>query len=224
MTPASPWDHPDWYDLHDTAFTAGSEREPEHYRELILGLPPLDSEDHLVDVGAGTGKVAGFVAAAYPRLGAVTLVEPNETKLERAIDRLEAALPGATVVGLAAGIGVGEALPQAVGTVATLGSVLMPNLEPRGGTLAAGLVWLRAALGDIAALLAPGGWVYDAETLAPPWVRRGPDDPMRRLTMPELLAEFERAGFEAIECTYRFRDRVVIRARVPNSPGRPSAG
>jgi len=27
-----PWEHPDGYDLHDTAFTAGSEREPEHYR------------------------------------------------------------------------------------------------------------------------------------------------------------------------------------------------
>jgi hypothetical protein len=29
----------DWYDLHDTAFTAGPEREAEHYRELLLALP-----------------------------------------------------------------------------------------------------------------------------------------------------------------------------------------
>ena len=35
-----PWEHPDWYDLHDTTWTAGPEREPEHYRELVLGLPP----------------------------------------------------------------------------------------------------------------------------------------------------------------------------------------
>ncbi|MGH2967175.1 MAG: hypothetical protein ACRDMH_17590 [Solirubrobacterales bacterium] len=216
MAPESPWDHPDWYDLHDTAFTAGSEREPEHYRELILGLPPLGIDDHLVDVGAGTGKVAGFVAAAYPRLGAVTLVEPNATKLERAVERLEAELPSAAVLGIAAGIGVGDALPNAVGTVATIGSVLMPNLEQRSGTLATGLAWLRAALGDVREMLAPSGWVYDAETLAAPWVRSGPEDPVRRLTMPELLAEFERAGFEAIECTYRFRDRVVIRARRPS--------
>jgi len=28
-----PWDHPDWYDLHDTTWTARPEREPkpEHY-------------------------------------------------------------------------------------------------------------------------------------------------------------------------------------------------
>ncbi len=43
-----PWEHPDWYDLHDTAWSAGSEREPEHYRELMLALPPLDRDDHLI--------------------------------------------------------------------------------------------------------------------------------------------------------------------------------
>jgi len=26
-----PWDHPDWYDLHDTTWTARPEREPERY-------------------------------------------------------------------------------------------------------------------------------------------------------------------------------------------------
>jgi hypothetical protein len=28
----APWEHPDWYDIHDTTWTAGPEREPEHYR------------------------------------------------------------------------------------------------------------------------------------------------------------------------------------------------
>ena len=46
-----PWEHPDWYDLHDTTWTAGPEREPEHYRETVSALPPLDKDDHLVDVG-----------------------------------------------------------------------------------------------------------------------------------------------------------------------------
>ena len=36
---SEPWEHPDWYDLHDTTWTAGPEREPEHYRELVLALP-----------------------------------------------------------------------------------------------------------------------------------------------------------------------------------------
>ena len=63
-----PWEHPDWYDLHDTTWTAGPEREPEHYRELVLALPPLDRDDHLIDAGAGTGKLACMIARSYPRL------------------------------------------------------------------------------------------------------------------------------------------------------------
>src|SRR5215510_8186507 len=73
----APWDHPDWYDLHDTTWTAGPEREPEHYRELVIALPPVDAQDHLVDVGAGTGKLSGLIARGYPKLGRVTLIEPN---------------------------------------------------------------------------------------------------------------------------------------------------
>jgi len=88
-----PWEHPDWYDLHDTAFTAGSEREPEHYRELLLALPPLGESDHLVDIGAGTGKLSHLIARGYPELGRVTLIEPNEVKLRRARARLAEALP-----------------------------------------------------------------------------------------------------------------------------------
>ena len=84
----APWEHPDWYDLHDTTWTAGPEREPEHYRELLLSLPPLGSADHLLDIGAGTGKLACLVARGYPELGRVTLLEPNEPKLERAAARV----------------------------------------------------------------------------------------------------------------------------------------
>ena len=90
-----PWEHPDWYDLHDTAWTAGSEREPEHYRELVLALPPLGREDHLVDVGAGTGKLAALIARGYPRLGRVTLLEPNADKAERAVARVREILRAA---------------------------------------------------------------------------------------------------------------------------------
>jgi SAM-dependent methyltransferase len=210
-----PWEHPDWYDLHDTTWTAGPEREPEHYRETILALPPLDAPDHLIDVGAGTGKLALQIAKSYPRLGQVTLLEPNAAKLERAQARLRSALPAAEVHTLALGVGAGAALPQAAATVATIGSVLMPILELRDGTLADGLAWLRAALADVYAMLQPGGWMYDVETLAAPWSRGALDEPVRRLSFPELLDEFGRAGFDAIECVYRFRDRVAIKARRP---------
>ena len=44
-----PWEHPDWYDLHDTAWTAGSEREPEHYRELARFAYLLTGEHDAAD-------------------------------------------------------------------------------------------------------------------------------------------------------------------------------
>src|SRR5262245_61904914 len=93
----APWEHPDWYDLHDTTWTAGPEREPEHYRESIIAMPPFDRDDHVVDVGAGTGKLAALIARSYPSLGRLTLVEPNARKLARAVARLRAALPWAEI-------------------------------------------------------------------------------------------------------------------------------
>ena len=211
----APWEHPDWYDLHDTTWTAGPEREPEHYREAVIALPPLDRDDHLVDLGAGTGKLVGLIARSYPALGRLTVVEPNARKLARAVARLREALPLADIAGVPEGLGQGRTLRVQEATVATVGSVFMPIMELRGGSLANGLRWLRDALGEIRAMLRSGGWLYDLETLAAPWARGGPDDPVRRLTMPELSAEIAVAGFEAVECVYRFRDRVTLRARRP---------
>jgi SAM-dependent methyltransferase len=211
-----PWEHPDWYDLHDTTWTAGPEREPEHYRETVIALPPLDRDDHLVDVGAGTGKLALLVARAYPRLGRVTLLDPNVEKLARAEARLREALPSARVEALR--YGLGQRLPAAAAeaTLVTLGSVLMPALEMGGGKLADGLAWLRAALKELLDLLRPGASLFDVETLAAPWAGGGTDDPVRRLSFVELVAELEAAGFHAPQCVYRFRDRVVLRAERPS--------
>jgi SAM-dependent methyltransferase len=208
-----PWEHPDWYDLHDTTWTAGPEREPEHYRELMLALPPLDRDDHLVDVGAGTGKLAALIARSYPRLGQVTLIEPNEQKLIRAQERLTELLPKSTITPLALALAQGGALPKDVASIVTLGSVLMPAMELRGGNLQGGLQWLRTALGEIVGLLRSGGWLYALETLAAPWARGSATDPVRRLNMMELSAEVAGAGFTSVECVYRFRDRVVLRGR-----------
>ena len=136
----NPWDHPDWYDLHDTACTAGSEREPEHYRELVIALPPIGAEDHVADVGAGTGKLSSLLADAYPDVGTVTLIEPNERKLERARGRLAKRLGAERVRGVRAVLGEGGELPAGEATLAIVGSVLMPVLVGRGGTLREGRV------------------------------------------------------------------------------------
>lgn len=213
MPPESPWDHPDWYDLHDNASVAGVEREPEHYRELVLALPPLDREHRVIDAGAGTGKLAALVAAAYPRLGALTLMEPNAAKLERARERLGVALSPDRVRTLAARLGTGDALPRDEADLVLVGSVLMPIMEWRGGTLAEGRAWLVTSLTDILGMLRPGGWMYAVETVAMHWVE-GPDEGrVRRLRTPELVDTVAGAGFEGVEVTYRFRDRVGLRAR-----------
>ena len=208
-----PWEHPDWYDLHDTTWTAGPEREPEHYRELMLALPPLGAQDHLADAGAETGKLAALIAGGYPKLGRISLLEPNQEKLERARERLAKALPQAKIETFGLPLGEGQKLPQLEATVVTVGSVFMPVMELRGGTLANGLAWLRKSLAEILALLRPGGWAFVLETLAAPWARGSSNDPVRRLNMLEFNQEITNAGFESVECVYRFRDRVAVRAK-----------
>ncbi len=141
-----PWEHPDWYDLHDTTWTAGPEREPEHYRELVIALPPLDYEDHLVDLGAGTGKIACAIGRAYPRLGRVSLVEPNEKKLERAVERVRETLPNAEIRGYPIALGFDGTLPDLDASVVTVGSVFMPVMELWSGSLGSALDWLKASL------------------------------------------------------------------------------
>jgi hypothetical protein len=211
-----PWEHPDWYDLHDTTWTAGPEREPEHYRELVLCLPPLDYDDHLVDVGAGTGKIACAVGRAYPRLGRVSLVEPNEKKLERAVERVRETLPNAEIRAFPIAIGFDGTLPELEASVVTVGSVFMPALELWSGSLASALEWLRASLDHVAKALRRDGTLFDVETLGPPWLRGNLDGPSRRLRMSELTEELLRK-FVAVECVYRFRDRVILKASAPRT-------
>ncbi len=211
-----PWEHPDWYDLHDTTWTAGPEREPEHYRELVVSLPPLDYEDHLVDVGAGTGKIACAVGRAYPRLGRVSLVEPNEKKLERAVERVRETLPNAEIRAFPLALGFDGALPELEASVVTVGSVFMPAMELWSGSLASALDWVRASLEQVANALRRDGALFDVETLGPPWLRGNLDGPSRRLRMSELTEELLRK-FVTVECVYRFRDRVILRASAPRT-------
>jgi SAM-dependent methyltransferase len=211
-----PWEHPDWYDLHDTTWTAGPEREPEHYRELVISLPPLDYEDHLVDVGAGTGKIACAVGRAYPRLGRVSLVEPNEKKLERAVERVREILPNAEIRAYPIALGFDGTLPDLDASIITLGSVFMPAMELWSGSLASALEWLRRSIEQVAKVLRRDGALFDVETLGPPWLRGNLDGPSRRLRMSELTEELLRR-FITVECVYRFRDRVILKAAAPRS-------
>jgi SAM-dependent methyltransferase len=215
--PEKPWDHPDWYDLHDREWTAGLEREPEHYHEFLISLPPLDREDHLVDFGAGTGKLSTLIAQNYPQLGLLTLVEPNKAKLERATLRSQKILGADRVEALSVFIGKGETLRLSKsGTMAIVGSVLMPILEEWKESPSSAIEWLHQALREIRNSLVPGGWFYVLENIARFWLQGGSRSENRRLTALELQSEIERAGFEAAECVYRFRDRIILRGSRPS--------
>ena len=99
-------------------------------------------------------------------------------------------------------------------SVVTAGSVFMPVLELWSGSLASGLEWIRRAIEQIAGLMRRDGTFFDLETLAPPWLRGNLDGPSRRLRMSELSEEIFRK-FAAVECAYRFRDRVILKASGP---------
>jgi hypothetical protein len=114
-------------------------------------------------------------------------------------------------------LGEGATLPAGEASLAIVGSVLMPLLVGRGGTLRDGRLFVLRVLADIRSLLRPGGWLFDLETMAMPWDVGAEDGPARRLTLLELTAALEAAGFEAAECVYRFRDRVVLRAQRPSA-------
>lgn len=76
-----------------------------------------------------------------------------------------------------------------------------------------GLAWLRAALKEVVTFVAPGRWLYILETLGLPWDTGDLSSPVRRLNFREMQAELEQMGMAEIECTYRFRDRVIFRGR-----------
>jgi hypothetical protein len=176
----------------------------------------MDYEDHLVDVGAGTGKIACAVARAYPRLGRVSLVEPNEKKLERAVERVREALPNAEIRAYPLALGFDGILPELEASVVTVGSVFMPAMELWSGSLASALDWFRKSLEQVARAIRREGAVFDVETLGPPWLRGNLDGPSRRLRMSELTEELFRR-FVTVECVYRFRDRVILKAAAPRS-------
>jgi len=209
------WEHPDWYDVHDNQSVAGVEREPEHYNEFVVALPPIGAEDHVIDVGAGTGKLSGLVADAYPDVGSITLVEPNERKLDRARGRLAERLGAERVRAVRATLGEGTSLPAEDASLVIVGSVLMPVLLGRGGTLREGRAWLVRVLAEIRSMLRPAGWLFDVETMAMPWDVGAEDGPVRRFTLLELTGALEAAGFDSTECVYRFRDRVILRVQRP---------
>ena len=95
--------------------------------------------------------------------------------------------------------------------IAVIGSVLMPVLEFGDMTYADGIAWVDRALREAVALLQPGGWLYDLETLAGTFATATMEGKARRLFQLELIDSFQRAGLRDVECVYRFR--AIVRGR-----------
>ncbi len=89
----------------------------------------------------------------------------------------------------------------------------MPMMELWGGSLASALDWLRRSLEQIVSLLRPETALYDLENSAPLWLCVNPDGPSQRFHMSELASELS-SQLDAVECVYRFRDRVILKGRV----------
>ena len=148
----------------------------------------------------------------------MTLVEPNEPKLARARTRLAELLPRAECAPSSRVSARAASRWRAGPRSRRWGASSCRSMELSGGTLRDGLAWVGRSLREARALLRPDGRLFLLETLGLPWARGGLDAPVRRLTLPELVAEVEAAGFVSVECVYRFRDRVVLRA---SRDGRP---
>ena len=210
------WTDPDWYDAHDAAWTAGVDRDPEQLRELVLSLPPLGPDDVLVDVGCGTGKASLAIAQAYPRLGAVHLLEPLEPLLARAHTKLTRALPDATLHTSTQPVGHDAPdLPRGASLVVAADALLF-STEARGGTLAQGLEFALGALEELHDMLRPGGTLRILDTVSPSWDTLDLDAPFRRPTTLALCDLLDDAGFQDVEVVYRFRDRLVLSALAPS--------
>ena len=86
------WEHPDWYDVHDNTCIAGPDREPEHYREFVIALPPIGAEDHVADVGAGTGKLSHLIDLEIGDMRLRMFIDSDQSISQRLFQHLDRAI------------------------------------------------------------------------------------------------------------------------------------
>eukprot|EP00435_Cladocopium_sp_Y103_P006086 s2457_g1.t4 len=106
VPPSGFWADDDWYDLQM------ERRLPltrDVLRELIYALPPLKNL-RVADLGAGTGRSAAALVAAYPSIQ-LTLIEPDEGRLKVALQKLPKAMEEQCNCIVAAAAADGKPLP-----------------------------------------------------------------------------------------------------------------
>eukprot|EP00439_Symbiodinium_sp_Y106_P080937 s2013_g19.t2 len=224
LPPSGFWADDDWYDLQM------ARRLPlcqDCLREFVYALPPLSGK-RVVDLGAGTGRSAAAVAAAYPRAH-FTLIDPDEGRLRTALIKLRRAAEASAVSTsevpeahhVVAAVSCGEPLPGlSEGTVSGYDCVLALQAvrhivapaahyaEKHGLATAAGPEQIRSGYAKvfegIYSSLVPGGHVFLGDRVA-----------HGHPGVYEHCRLLEDAGFLEIDIAWRQDDWFVIGARRP---------
>ncbi|CAE7558321.1 unnamed protein product [Symbiodinium natans] len=223
VPPSGFWADDDWYDLQM------ARRLPlcqDCLREFVYALPPLSGK-RVVDVGAGTGRSAAAVAAAYPRAH-LTLIDPDEGRLRTALVKLKRSWESSTAP-------LQEA-PEPTLIAAALGSQQTPLPGCGGGY---DCVLALQAVRHIVAPPAHYARKHGLAVTGPAQIREGYAKLFKGLLLSlvpgghvflgdhvvhghpgvyEHCRLLEEAGFVDIDIAWRQNDWFVIGARRPVSP------
>jgi hypothetical protein len=146
------------------------------------------------------------VATAYPNVGRISLIEPNEVKLERARTRLASRL-GDRVTALGTRIGNGHTPSGGKRNHRHHRERSHAGLGWAGRVAERGSAWIHRALSETRAMLRLGGWLYDVETIAMPWDVSSEDGPLRWLTQVARDLDLTESGVAA---TTRYPEGVLL--------------
>ncbi|CAE7807839.1 unnamed protein product [Symbiodinium sp. CCMP2592] len=224
LPPSGFWADDDWYDLQM------ARRLPlcqDCLREFVYALPPLSGK-RVVDLGAGTGRSAAAVAAAYPRAH-FTLIDPDEGRLRTALIKLRRAAEASAVSSsevpeahlVVSAVSCGEPLPglpegsvsgyDCVLALQAVRHIVAPAAhyaEKHGLATAAGAEQIRSGytkvFEGIYSSLVPGGHVFLGDRVA-----------HGHPGVYEHCRLLEDAGFLEIDIAWRQDDWFVIGARRP---------
>jgi SAM-dependent methyltransferase len=199
------WDDPD----HARDYLAHRQEVPHRGEGEAVLVDALGAVDQVLDLGAGDGRLLGLVLDANPGAGGVAL-DHNPAMLEAADARF-AAVPEVAVIDHDLEV----ELPRGLGPfdAAISGLALHHFTEQRR----------RALFAEVRAHLRPGGVFADldlvrsaSETLHDRFVERVPwdRDPAaawdRHPSLDERIAWVAGAGFENVDCIWKWRELALI--------------
>ncbi|CAJ1331461.1 unnamed protein product [Effrenium voratum] len=207
LPPSGFWSDNDWYDLQMERRLPLTSNV---LREFVYALPPLSGKS-VVDIGAGTGRSAAAVAAAYPK-ARLTLIDPDEGRLEMARGKLPRETPSRYIAAALAADGKplpGSPYDCVLGLQAVRHIVAPPPhyaaklglAAVSGADVAAGYAKMFAGLFSS---LTPGGHVFIGD-------RVGHGHP----GVYQHCKLLEQAGFTDVDVAWRQDDWFVIGARRP---------